>query len=251
MTQGCPPTRRGLDRSCRRTPSRLATGFAVSPYTETVATITRNVTGRILAAPPTPLLTRPVVKVVAVAAATIPRGAIHPTNLRSPVSRSVCRVEKSAASGRAITISTATRPRVGSIRPFSDAGVMYPLVRVTFDWPDNEIRMCAYMAAKIAAIAHASDATIIGKVNALTRPFDIRFYQSTHVTGGTIMGADPNTSVVSPHLQHWDAHNLFVVGASVYPHNSSFNPTGPLAALALRLGDDLIRYVRNPGFLPL
>ena len=109
--------------------------------------------------------------------------------------------------------------------------------------------MCAYMGARISEIARASDATIIGKVNTLRRPFDTRFYQSTHVTGGTIMGPDPHTSVVSPHLQHWDAHNLFVVGASVYPHNSSFNPTGPLAALALRLGDDLIRYVQKPDLL--
>src|SRR5262249_30248160 len=102
---------------------------------------------------------------------------------------------------------------------------------------------------KISEIAQASNATITGKINALTRPFDTRFYQSTHVTGGTIMGVDPSTSVLSPHLQHWDAQNLFVVGASVYPHNSSFNPTVPLAALALRLGDDLIRYVQKPGLL--
>jgi choline dehydrogenase-like flavoprotein len=60
------------------------------------------------------------------------------------------------------------------------------------------------------------------------------------------MGADPGSSVVSPHLQHWSADNLFVVGASVYPHNSGYNPTGPLAALALRLGDDLLRYISRP-----
>ena len=124
-----------------------------------------------------------------------------------------------------------------------------PLVRITFDWPDNEIKMCAYMGNRIHEIAQVSGATIVGRDGAFTRPFDIRHYQSTHVTGGTIMGADPSTSVVSPHLQHWDAHNLFVVGASVYPHNSSFNPTGPLSALALRLGDDLIRYVQKPGLL--
>ena len=80
-------------------------------------------------------------------------------------------------------------------------------------------------------------------------PFDSRQYQTTHVTGGTIMGADPASSVVSPRLQHWDAENLFVVGASVYPHNSGYNPTGPLAALALRLGDDVARYVARPGKL--
>jgi gluconate 2-dehydrogenase alpha chain len=87
---------------------------------------------------------------------------------------------------------------------------------------------------------------VMGPVQGRTGPFDTRQYQTTHVTGGTIMGAEPRFSVVSPHLQHWDAQNLFVVGASVYPHNSGYNPTGPLAALALRLGDDLIRYHERP-----
>jgi len=47
-------------------------------------------------------------------------------------------------------------------------------------------------------------------------------------------------------LEHWDAQNLFVVGSSVYPHNSGYNPTGPLTALALRLGDDLASYTEKP-----
>jgi gluconate 2-dehydrogenase alpha chain len=63
------------------------------------------------------------------------------------------------------------------------------------------------------------------------------------------MGADRSTSVVSPRLQHWDVENLFVVGASVFPHNAGHNPTGPVAALALRLGDDLARYAAKPGRL--
>ena len=63
------------------------------------------------------------------------------------------------------------------------------------------------------------------------------------------MGSDPGTSVVSPHLQHWDAENLFVVGASVYPFNAGYNPTGLLGALALELGDDLNDYVARPRHL--
>jgi gluconate 2-dehydrogenase alpha chain len=63
------------------------------------------------------------------------------------------------------------------------------------------------------------------------------------------MGADPHTSVVSPHLQHWDAHNLFVVGAAVYTYNAGYNPTGPLSAMALRLGDDLVRHAERPRML--
>jgi Choline dehydrogenase and related flavoproteins len=77
-------------------------------------------------------------------------------------------------------------------------------------------------------------------------PYDSRVYQTTHVVGGTPMGADPHTSVVSPHLQHWDAENLFVVGGSVYAHNAGYNPTALMAAIGLRLSDDLSRYTRRP-----
>jgi len=124
-----------------------------------------------------------------------------------------------------------------------------PLVRMNFDWRDNELKMSRYVTAKMADIAKAVGADIVGPAAPRQSPFDTRQYQSTHITGGTVMGTDPKTSVVSPHLQHWDAHNLFVVGASVYPHNSGYNPTGPLAALALRLGDDMVRYVKQPRML--
>ena len=124
-----------------------------------------------------------------------------------------------------------------------------PLVRMTFDWQENEMRMSEYVTKKMEAIAHATDAKIVGPAVPRKSPFDTRVYQSTHIVGGTVMGTDPRTSVVSPHLQHWDASNLFVVGASVLPHNSGYNPTGPVAALALRLGDDLVRYVAKPGRL--
>jgi gluconate 2-dehydrogenase alpha chain len=124
-----------------------------------------------------------------------------------------------------------------------------PLLRMTFDWRDNELKMSRYVTAKMADIAKAVGADIVGPAVPRQAPFDTRQYQSTHITGGTIMGTSPKTSVVSPHLQHWDAHNLFVVGASVYPHNSGYNPTGPLSALALRLGDDLVKYVERPRML--
>jgi gluconate 2-dehydrogenase alpha chain len=121
-----------------------------------------------------------------------------------------------------------------------------PLIRMNFDWRDNELKMSAYVTAKMADIGKACGADIVGPANPLRAPFDTRVYNSTHITGGTIMGADPGTSVVSPHLQHWDAQNLFVVGASVFVHNAGYNPTGPLAALALRLGDDIASYVERP-----
>ncbi len=88
---------------------------------------------------------------------------------------------------------------------------------------------------------NAQQCRIRAAVLMISRP-----YQTTHNTGGTIMGADPATSVVSPHLQCWDASNLFICGASVYPQNSGYNPTGPVGALGLRLGDDLVSYLQRP-----
>lgn len=64
------------------------------------------------------------------------------------------------------------------------------------------------------------------------------------------MGLDRATSVVNKYLQSWDISNLFVVGASVFPHNSSYNPTGPVGALAYRLADTIKdRYLKHPGAL--
>ncbi|HEY4080608.1 MAG TPA: GMC family oxidoreductase [Burkholderiaceae bacterium] len=124
-----------------------------------------------------------------------------------------------------------------------------PLVRMNFDWRENELKMAKFIAGKQNEIAKHFNADIVTTAGGLSAPFNTQVYNSTHITGGTIMGADPHTSVVSPHLQHWDAHNLFIVGASVFAHNSGYNPTGPLAALALRLGDDMASYVERPRML--
>ncbi|WP_156918198.1 hypothetical protein [Bradyrhizobium sp. Cp5.3] len=43
--------------------------------------------------------------------------------------------------------------------------------------------------------------------------------------------------------------NLSVAGASIYPFNAGYNPTGPLGALALPLGDDLNNYAARPRHL--
>ena len=80
------------------------------------------------------------------------------------------------------------------------------------------------------------------------QPWTVVPYQSTHNTGGTIMGTNPRDSALNKYLQSWDCHNLFVVGANVFPHNASYNPTGPVGALAYWTADAIKnRYVKNPG----
>ena len=69
-----------------------------------------------------------------------------------------------------------------------------------------------------------------------------------HPAGGCRMGTDPATSVVNPWLQSWDLHNLFVIGASNFPQNASYNPTDTVGALAYRTADAIVkRYVPRPG----
>ena len=122
-----------------------------------------------------------------------------------------------------------------------------PLLRMTFDFRDNERRMIRFMTERAREIARAMGADIVEGEPA-DGPYDITRYQTTHNVGGTAMGTDPATSVVNRRLQHWDAHNLFVLGGSVFPQNSHYNPTVSLAGLAYWAVDGIARdYLPRPG----
>jgi len=122
-----------------------------------------------------------------------------------------------------------------------------PLLRLTLNWQDNERRMAEFATAKAVEIGRAMGAKDITPFPGL-RDYDATRYQSTHVQGGAIMGASPDRSVVNSYLQHRLATNLFVLGASAFPQNSSANPTLTLLALVLRTADALIdRYLKHPG----
>jgi len=42
--------------------------------------------------------------------------------------------------------------------------------------------------------------------------------------------------------------NVFVIGASNYPQNASYNPTGTLGALAYRTAEAIVtKYLKAPG----
>ena len=62
------------------------------------------------------------------------------------------------------------------------------------------------------------------------------------------MGTDPATSAVNRYLQSWDVPNVFVMGASAFPQNFGYNPTGMVAALAYWAAEAITtRYIKNPG----
>jgi gluconate 2-dehydrogenase alpha chain len=124
-----------------------------------------------------------------------------------------------------------------------------PLLRLTFDWHENEYKMAAYSAAKMEEIVRVMKperyATLSFKPG---NHYDVRIYQSTHTTGGAIMGSNPRDSVINRYSQSWDVSNLFVFGASAFPQNIGYNPTGLLAGLAY-FSAAAIRdsYLKSPG----
>jgi gluconate 2-dehydrogenase alpha chain len=124
-----------------------------------------------------------------------------------------------------------------------------PLMRMTFDYTENELKMGRVAADLINQVAKSMNPTRMSAAS-VRQSWSVVPYQSTHNTGGTIMGTSPGTSVVNKYLQSWEAHNLFTVGANVFPHNASYNPTGPVGALAYWTADAIKkRYIKNPGML--
>ncbi len=64
------------------------------------------------------------------------------------------------------------------------------------------------------------------------------------------MGTAPDTSVVNSYCQNWQYPNLFVLGASAFPQNTGYNPTGPLGALSFYIADNFKKkYMKKTGEL--
>jgi gluconate 2-dehydrogenase alpha chain len=124
-----------------------------------------------------------------------------------------------------------------------------PLLRMTFDFPQNDIKMAAHVTAKAVEIGKAMGAKQVAG-SPRKGPYTVTQYQTTHNTGGSVMGDNPKTSVVNRYLQSWDVPNVFVIGACNYPQNASWNPTGTLGALTYWAIDALKnKYLKNPGRL--
>jgi gluconate 2-dehydrogenase alpha chain len=122
-----------------------------------------------------------------------------------------------------------------------------PLLRMTFDFPPNDLKMSAYITDRAIAIGRAMGGRQVAG-GPRKGPYTVTQYQTTHNTGGTVMGRDPATSAVNPWLQSWDVPNVFVIGASNFPQNASYNPTDTVGALAYRAADALVnRYLKAPG----
>ena len=117
-----------------------------------------------------------------------------------------------------------------SIRPIATC-YGRPLMRMTFDFTDNEHKMSDYLTDRATEIAKAMKPR---EFNAKKRTghYSIVPYQTTHNTGGAIMGSRSEDRASSTAIcRAGTCPNLFVMGASAFPQNAGYNPTGTVGAL--------------------
>lgn len=120
-----------------------------------------------------------------------------------------------------------------------------PLLRVTYRLTDQDRNIAKFGIDKCREVLEQMGADIIDE-DAVPDEFN-HVYFGGHYAGGVIMGDDPNTSALNNFLQMWDMDNLFVVGASAFPHFSNHHPTWTIGAVAYRAAEGVNRYLREGG----
>ena len=123
------------------------------------------------------------------------------------------------------------------------------LMRMTFDFHENDLKMSRHLTGKLEEIVKKMGAAQT-VANPRKGPWTSTVYQTTHTCGGAVMGTDPKTSALNKYLQSWDVPNLFVLGATAFPQNAGYNPTGTVGALAFWAAKAIReQYLKNPGAL--
>jgi gluconate 2-dehydrogenase alpha chain len=124
-----------------------------------------------------------------------------------------------------------------------------PLLRMTFNWHDNEIKGSQFLVGKALEMCKVlGPKALKGDAKANGTKYDTTAYQSTHTCGGAIMGDNPTTSALNRYLQSWDVPNVFAPGANAFPQNNGYNPTGMVGALTYWAAKAIrTQYLKNPG----
>lgn len=124
-----------------------------------------------------------------------------------------------------------------------------PLLRFTFDWTPNEERLWGFIAERCSEIMRAMGPTEQVDTPEIP-PYNIVDYKTTHIQGGCIAGDSPDNSVTNKYGQVWDAPNVFVTGAALFPQNPGANPTATVTAWMYYTLDAMKRqYLRHPDEL--
>ncbi len=118
-----------------------------------------------------------------------------------------------------------------------------PSPRIRYRMGENSKRLMAFHLARCRESLEAA-----GAYDVTTAPL-IR-ETGWHLLGTVKMGDDPATSVVDGWGRAHDVPNLFVFDGSVFPTSTGVNPTGTIAALALRNTEHLLAQRRDQAVAP-
>jgi len=124
-----------------------------------------------------------------------------------------------------------------------------PLLRMTFNWKQNELKLQQYLKGIVGNISKELNPDSMSmSFLPMDANFDLTKYVSTHNVGGAVMGDNPKTSALNKYLQSWDVHNVFVPGGNAFPQNFQANPTDTIGAITLMAAQAIKeQYLKNPG----
>jgi gluconate 2-dehydrogenase alpha chain len=122
-----------------------------------------------------------------------------------------------------------------------------PLLRVTYDFKDNDRRMSRFLVDQCERIGKAMGGKLLDRADRAGE-FNSTVFQTTHNSGGAVASDTPDKGVVNKFGQSWAVPNVFVYGASQFPQTPGRNPTITVGATTL-LGLDAVTstYLKSPG----
>ena len=115
-----------------------------------------------------------------------------------------------------------------------------PAPKITYSLDDNTRRMIAHGEAR------AQDALLAAGARKVTGAGSKVWWRAGwHQMGTARMGNDPERSVVNAWGRCHDVRNLFIVDGSVFVTAGAVNPTSTIQALALYIGDSILKNIAN------
>jgi choline dehydrogenase-like flavoprotein len=116
-----------------------------------------------------------------------------------------------------------------------------PVLRIHFEWSENDYKMAEDMRVELARIVDASGGTLLENPDHRRRRAGmIAGGSHIHELGTSRMGRNPKTSVTNQFGQVWDSPNVSLIDGSVFCTNPDKNPTLTLIALAMRACDKVL-----------
>ncbi|ATR22174.1 Gluconate 2-dehydrogenase alpha chain [Roseomonas mucosa] len=124
-----------------------------------------------------------------------------------------------------------------------------PLLRITFDWKENELKLQRFLRERVLEITkELNPDSFTESFLKMDSHWDTRPYISTHNVGGAVAGETPVDSAINRYLQSWDVHNVFVPGGNAFPQNFQGNPTSMIGAMTYWSVKAITeQYLKNPG----